>query len=93
MHRERERNNGERPKQARPERSSSAAANGRSSRSPNKHSRRSIDWAAYKRGRDADDPAPTQLRDALLDDRDTALAQDSKRGRRDRSYSSSEDRD
>ncbi len=91
IYRERERDDGERPKQARPERSSSAAANGRSSRSPNKHSR--LDWAAYKRDRDAIDPAPKRLKDALLNDRDTALTQEAKRGRRNRSYSTSEDRD
>ena len=38
-------------KAVRPDRASSAAAaNGRSSRSPHKGSRRPIDWAAYKRG-------------------------------------------
>ena len=91
MHRERERDDGERPR-ARPERSSSAAANGRSSRSPNKHNRRSIDWAAYKRNRDADDPAPLKPRDLPLDDRELAAMHDAKRGRRENSYSSSEDR-
>ena len=48
-------------KAARPDRASSAAtANGRSSRSPHKGSRRPIDWAAYKRGRDADDLLPPE---------------------------------
>jgi len=90
--RERGREAGDR-KQARSERSISAAANGRSSRSPRKHSRHPIDWAAYKRGRDTDDPGPEKHRDAPMDDRERAPRQDAKRGRRDRSYSTSEERD
>ena len=93
VHRERDRVEGERSKQARPERSSSAAANGRSSRSPSKHSRRNIDWGAYKRGREADDPVPGKHREMPLDDRELAPMQEAKRGRRDRSYSSSDDRE
>ena len=96
MHRDRDFEE-DRGKQARPERSSSAAANGRSSRSPHKHSRRPIDWAAYKRGRDADedDPVPERHRDAPMDEpeRDRAARQEAKRGREDASTSSSEGHD
>ena len=60
----------ERAKQARAERSSSAAAaNGRASRSPHKQSKRPIDWAAYKRGRDADIELPDRRRESPIDER------------------------
>ena len=75
-------------KAERPDRASSAAAaNGRSSRSPHKGSRRPIDWAAYKRGRDADDLLPPERppREAERSGRS-----DGKRSRRERSSSPSD---
>ena len=84
----------ERLKQARAERSSSVtAANGRSSRSPQKQSKRPIDWAAYKRSRDADITLPDRMRDSPIDERGPfrvpAVRLEAKRSRREGSPPSS----
>ena len=84
----------ERAKQARAERSSSAAAaNGRASRSPHKQSKRPIDWAAYKRGRDADVELPDRRRESPMDERGPARVPaarpEPKRSREEGTFSSS----